>query len=538
MNLLTLYKKESTVSGKLVITMALVSGTFQGLILGIIVNATAVGSNADWYIKYLLMFAISFAIAIIGKHYALTEATRIAETVITKVRIRISDKIRKSELLFLENIGKSEIYTLLTQNTNLISESVVMIINSCQSGIVLIFCLFYIAYLSKLVFFTTVLAISAAIFSFMIHRKAIDSELRETTIKETKFFGMLHNTLDGFKELKMNQKKSDDYFGFLTALAEETKQLKIKTGFRFVIEIMFSQVFFYSLLAIIVFLLPKFDYLTGTVLAKVTTAILFIIGPANMVVGAIPLISRANIAVENIYSLEKRLDEASKPHKLETEPPVKRFDLFNKIELKSVSFSYLDSNNLPLFTLGELNMCIKPGETIFVVGGNGSGKSSLMKLLAGLYYPSSGNLILDGTPVDKTIYPAYRELFSVIFGDFHLFDRLYGLENINEEQVAKLLKIMHLDKKTELVDKSFTNINLSTGQRKRLAMIVSLLENRPICLFDEWAADQDPIFREFFYTTLLQQMKKDGKTVIAVSHDDRYFHLADRVINMEYGKFI
>ncbi|MGD9733076.1 MAG: cyclic peptide export ABC transporter [Desulfamplus sp.] len=538
MNLLTLYKKESTVSGKLVLTMALVSGTFQGLILGIIVNATSIGANEDWYVKYLLMFAISFAIAIIGKHYALTEATRIAETVITKVRVRISDKIRKSELLFLENIGKSEIYTLLTQNTNLISESVVMIINSCQSGIVLIFCLFYIAYLSKLVFFTTVLAISAAVFSFMIHRKAIDSELRETTTKETKFFGMLHNTLDGFKELKMNQKKSDDYFGFLSVLAEETKHLKIKTGFRFVIEIMFSQVFFYSLLAIIVFLLPKFDYLTGTILSKVTTAILFIIGPANMVVGAIPLISRANIAVENIYSLEKRLDEASKPQKLETEPPVKQFHSFNAIELKDVTFSYLDSNNLPLFTLGELNMCVKPGETIFIVGGNGSGKSSLMKLIAGLYYPSSGAVFLDGTPVDKTIYPAYRELFSVIFGDFHLFDRLYGLDNIDEEQVSQLLKIMHLEKKTALIDNSFTNINLSTGQRKRLAMIVSLLENRPVCLFDEWAADQDPVFREFFYTTLLDKMKKDGKTVIAVSHDDRYFHLADRVITMEYGKFV
>lgn len=124
-----------------------------------------------------------------------------------------------------------------------------------------------------------------------------------------------------------------------------------------------------------------------------------------------------------------------------------------------------------------------------------------MKLIAGLYYPSSGNLILDGTPVDKTIYPAYRELFSVIFGDFHLFDRLYGLDNIDEEQVAELLKIMHLEKKTALIDNSFTNINLSTGQRKRLAMIVSLLENRPVCLFDEWAQIKT-LFSENFSTPL------------------------------------
>ncbi|MBF0112340.1 MAG: cyclic peptide export ABC transporter [Desulfamplus sp.] len=538
MNLLTLYKRESTISGNLVVTMALISGTFQGLILGIITNATSIDSRADWYLKYLLMFGISFAIAVIGKHYALTQATKIAEIIISKVRVRISDKIRNSELLFLENIGKSEIYTLLTQNTNFISESVVMIINASQSAIVLIFCLFYVAYLSKLAFFTTVIAISSAVFSFMLHRKAIDSELRATTIKETKFFELLYNTLDGFKELKMNRKKSDDHFGFLQRLAEETKELKIKTGFRFVIEIMFSQVFFYSLLAVIVFLLPKFDYINGSVLARVTTAILFIIGPANMVVGAIPLISRANIAVENIYSLEKRIDEAVKPYKLDSDLPVKKFDYFERIDFQNVTFSYLDNNNIPLFTLKDLNMSINKGESIFIVGGNGSGKSSMMKLLAGLYYPTSGNIFLDGVPIDKTTYPAYRELFSVIFGDFHLFDRLYGLDNIDEKQVAELLKVMQLDKKTELLDRAFTNINLSTGQRKRLAMIVALLENRPICLFDEWAADQDPIFREFFYTELLGQMKKDGKTVIAVSHDDRYFHLADRVIKMEYGKFI
>ncbi|MBF0259228.1 MAG: cyclic peptide export ABC transporter [Desulfamplus sp.] len=538
MNLLTLYKKESTVSGTPVIAMALISGTFQGLILGIITNAASAGTDASWYIKYLLMFAISFAIAVIGKHYALTESTRIAEIIISKIRVRIADKIRNSELLFLENIGKAEVYTLITQNTNLISESVVVIINSCQSAIVLVCCLFYIGYLSKLAFFTTLIAICAGIFTFILHQKAIDSELRETTLKETKFFEMLYNTLDGFKELKMNRKKSEEYAGCLQVVADETEELKIKTGFRFVIEIMFSQVFFYTLLAVIVFLLPKFDYLSGSILTRVTTAILFVIGPANMVVTAIPLITRANIAVENIYSLEQRLDEASRPYKIDKVVPVKKFDSFKKIEFDNIIFSYLDENNTPLFTLGPLNMSVNQGETLFIVGGNGSGKSSMMKLLSGLYYPVSGNIIFDGTPINKITYPAYRELFSVIFGDFHLFDKLYGLDDIDEDQVLQLLKVMQLDRKTDFVDRGFTNINLSTGQRKRLAMIIALLEKRPVCLFDEWAADQDPIFREFFYTTLLQQMKKDGKTVIAVSHDDRYFHLADRIIKMEYGKFI
>ncbi|SLM33123.1 Cyclic peptide transporter [Desulfamplus magnetovallimortis] len=538
MNLLTLYKKEATKSGTPVLVMALVSGIFQGLILGIITNAASEGSEDLAYFKYLGLFAVSFAIAILGKHYALTESTRLAEIMIKNIRMRISDKIRNSELLFLENIGKSEVYTLITQNTNLISESVVLIINACQAGIVLVCCLFYIAYLSQLSFLITLAAIFAGIFTFMMHQNSIDSELRQTTIKETQFFDMLYNILDGFKELKINRNKSDEYFSNVKKVADETEALKIQTGFRFVIEIMFSQVFFYILIAVIVFLLPKFNYMEGDLVIKVTTAVLFIIGPANQLVTAIPLVSRANIAVENIYSLENRLDKASKPYQAKGVVPVSKFDSFKKIEFKDIKFSYLDNNNNPLFSLGPLNMDVSSGEIIFIVGGNGSGKSSFMKLVTGLYYPVSGQILLDGTPIDGVTYPAYRELFSVIFSDFHLFDKLYGFVNIDENRVSYLLKTMQLEKKTELIDKGFTNINLSTGQRKRLAMIVAMLENRSICVFDEWAADQDPIFREFFYKTLLQEMKKEGKTVIAVSHDDRYFHMADRIIKMEYGQFV
>lgn len=537
MNLITLYKNEATQSGTPVVVMALISGVFQGLLLGIITHAASAGSLDSSYIKYLLLFFTSFAIAVIGKRYALMESTIIAEKMIKNVRIRISNKIRHSELLFLENIGKSEIYTLITQNTNLISESIVLIMNACQSAIVLVFCLFYIAYLSQLAFFITVGAAAAGIFYFMMYQNTINAELRETTRHETFFFDKLYTILDGFKELKMNRKKSDDFFECVKEIADETETLKIKTGIRFVVDIMFSQVFFYLLIAVLIFLLPKLNFMTGDVVIKVATATLFIIGPANQLVNAIPLVSRANIAVENVYSLEKRLDEATVQSRSD-QVVVSKFTEFNTIEIIDLRFSYLDHNGSPLFSLGPLNMTVSSGDTIFIVGGNGSGKSSFMKLLTGLYYPESGKILVDGTPVTHATYPAYRELFSVIFGDFHLFDKLYGLDFINESKVADLLKMMQLDKKTELKENGFTNINLSTGQRKRLAMIVAMLENKPISIFDEWAADQDPIFREYFYTVLLKQMKSEGRTVIAVSHDDRYFDLADKVIKMEYGQIV
>jgi putative ATP-binding cassette transporter len=175
---------------------------------------------------------------------------------------------------------------------------------------------------------------------------------------------------------------------------------------------------------------------------------------------------------------------------------------------------------------------------IFIVGGNGSGKSTLMTLLIGLYYPENGTIYLNQNVVSPQDYSSYRELFSTIFTDFYIFKKLYGLEHIDENEVNDLLRKMQLEKKTEYVNKQYTNTNLSTGQRKRLAYITGLLEDKSIYVFDEWAADQDPEFRKLFYNQFIDDMRIMGKTVIAVSHDDRYFDTADRIIKMEEGKII
>ncbi len=538
MNLLKLYKRESNVSGKSVMFMAIISGIAQGLLLGIITTAAATASYESLNFRFFLLFIIAFAIVIIGKRFALKRATAIAEGIIKRVRVRISDKIRNSELLFLENTGKAEIYTRITYNTNLISESAVLIINAAQSGIVFFFCMFYIAVLSKLAFFITLLAIAAATANYILQQEKIDKGIRETAIKESAFFDMLNQVLDGFKELKMNVKKSDDAFGFLEKIADETEDLKVKTGFSFVTELMFSQVFFYTLLAVIVFILPRLDPANPSLIIRLAAAILFIIGPVNLVVGTIPLFSRANMAVETLYELEERLDKAAAPFKFEGKLPVKKIESFEEIRLEDLSFAYTDQYGTSLFTVGPVNLTVKKGEILFIVGGNGSGKSTLLKLLTGLYYPNSGSLRLDNLTVDKTAYQPYREMFSIIFSEFHVFDRLYGLRETDPERIRSLIRLMELEKKTDVTDGEFTNIKLSTGQRKRLAMIVALLENRPICVFDEWAADQDPIFRKYFYEVLLNDLRSRGKTIIAVSHDDRYFSFADRVLKMEYGKFV
>jgi len=160
----------------------------------------------------------------------------------------------------------------------------------------------------------------------------------------------------------------------------------------------------------------------------------------------------------------------------------------------------------------------------------------LLKVLAGLYAPASGVISVDGMDVPALGYPQYRELFAAIFSDYHLFDRLYGMEGVDNRTVVDFLRYMDLKGKTQWEDGRFMYQGLSTGQRKRLALVVSLLEDKPIYIFDEWAAEQDPTFRRLFYESLLPDLKRQGKTIVAATHDDRYFHIGDRVMKMEYGK--
>ncbi|MBT7645856.1 MAG: ATP-binding cassette domain-containing protein, partial [Rhodospirillaceae bacterium] len=209
---------------------------------------------------------------------------------------------------------------------------------------------------------------------------------------------------------------------------------------------------------------------------------------------------------------------------------------FDEIRLENVTFDHVDASGQSSFRLGPIDLTLTKGETLFISGGNGSGKSTLLRILTALYAPTSGSLTLDGRAVVGGNTEAYQSLFSTVFADFHLFRRLYGLAAIDPERVDRMLVDVGLDQKVRFDDGSFDTLQLSTGQRKRLALVVAMLEDRPICVFDELAADQDPQFRRRFYEEFLPRLKAEGRTLVVVTHDDRYFGHGDRRAVMEEGR--
>jgi putative pyoverdin transport system ATP-binding/permease protein len=233
--------------------------------------------------------------------------------------------------------------------------------------------------------------------------------------------------------------------------------------------------------------------------------------------------------------MEKELDRLDK-EETDSEPKDRyeaNIKSFEEINYNKLIFDYTNKNGTSGFRLGPIDLTVKKDEILFITGGNGSGKSTLLKLITGLYFPLSGSIEINGKEAGKE---ELRSLFSPIFIDPHIFDRLYGLDYIDSEKVNQMLEQMELNKKTRFEENRFTELDLSTGQRKRLALIAALLEDRPIYIFDEWAAEQDPHFRKYFYETLLPSLKAQNKAIIAVTHDDHYFHAADRIVKLDYGE--
>jgi len=486
--------------------------------------------------RIFVMYFISLVLYLYALKYAASQAATIFEKGIRQVRVRLANKIRRAEVQFIEKMGHGDLFAKLTEGDDAISLSALLFVTTCQSSIVLLFGFFYVAWLSVLSFVVLFVTLGIAVLWYLAVEKHIHAELQNATVKRTEFFNMLTQMLNGFKEVKINQRKSDALFREINAIANQYEQLKIRVSIKNVLAMMVGQITLFLLLGLMVFILPSFNFfMQSEVVFKMVAASFFIMGPVGMIVTSLPSLVLTNVALGNIYQLETELDAVISE---QSQLPVMPLDNFHELRLSAIAFHYLDPTGKPSFSVGPFNLTIPRGELLFMVGGNGSGKSTFLKLLTGLYYPNSGSIYVDEEEIEHIEYQSYRELFAIVFTDFHLFDKFYGLSEVDRKSVRDWLRQMELEHKTKYLDGKFSHLDLSTGQKKRLAFIIAMLEDKLIYVFDELAADQDPQFRKKFYEIILPNLKNQGKTVIVVTHDDKYFPVADRVLKMEYGQLV
>jgi putative pyoverdin transport system ATP-binding/permease protein len=538
MSFFQLVRREMQGSLQRLVIMSGLGGASNAAILAAINSGAQAAGNGQVSIFAAVLFIISLLLFIKTQHYILIAATVEIEAIIHKLRVRLMDQVRHSELLPLDAIGRAEIVAAITKETSTLIQATNMVAFAGQGVVLVFFVAIYIAYLSLLAFALSVIILCLAGAIFHAKNRHLAVETREATTWDNRLYDRLMDLLDGFKEVRLNRSRSDHLFDDVQEVSRTAANIKIRTQSESYKQLVFSQSSMYLLLATVVFVVPSFSDTKGGSIVQVTTALMFVVGVCMGIVQTVPILMAANSAADNIDRLEARLQAIAAAGRISAREPWKRFDT---IEMRNVVFRYMHKSSEAVFQVGPLNFTLRSGDLFFITGGNGSGKSTFLKLLAGLYEPDSGEILLDGTPIGERNRDAYRALIAAIFVDYHLFQRLYGIVDPDDAEVDRLLRQFQLHDKTRLTDGEFQTLDLSGGQRKRLALIVSLLEKRPILLLDEWTADQDPEFRRKFYDELLPDLKRAGATVVVITHDERYLDelkLPARRLRMDEGRFV
>ena len=485
------------------------------------------------------LFLIALFLFFKSQQFVTITATAEIEAIIHKLRVRLMDMIRHSELLELERIGRSRIVAAVTSDTAVLTQASNMLCFTVQGAVLVFFVGLYVAYLSLTAFALTFVIVTGAGFIFHHKNKRLAAQKGESAAWERRLFDRLVDFLDGFKEVRLNAARSEDLFDDALEVSKTAANIKIRTQAETFKMIVTSQISMYILLGAVVFVAPNLsDTLGASSIAKTTTALLFIVGACFGLVQSIPILLNANAAADRIERLEAALHATVvQTGRLAIAAP-KRFE---RIEMHNITFRYVDKFSDTVFKIGPIDFSMRAGDLIFITGGNGSGKSTFLRVLSGLYPPDSGEVLLDGRPITNATRDEYRGLMSAIFFDYHLFQRLYGLPDATPGDIERLLAQFRLTDKTSLTNGEFRTLDLSGGQRRRLALIVSMLEKRPIMILDEWTAEQDPEFRRKFYDELLPDMMRAGATIVVITHDDRYLdelHLPARRIRMDEGRIV
>jgi putative pyoverdin transport system ATP-binding/permease protein len=521
----------------------IIAGIFAGglntaliFLLTVAAGKTTHGSADLWN---LVQVAVCLWAFWASKGFLMHRVTLIVEGVVRTVRLRLIDKVRRSNLQAIESIGRAPLFNLVSTHANTISRASTVIISGATSFVLVICAFLIILWLSGVAFLITLATLAFIVAIFWMNQKRIAAALSEVTATDNRFVHGFEELLDGFKELKMNSDKSQDFIEEnLKPLTLEAEEARIQTGFNINRSVLLATVSLFVLLAAVVFLVPPLAPEQSSKVLAVATLIIFISGPLGEIVMAYPTMNQALESIKEIERIERRLDEPDQSESVESVTEGGASLRFIEIDCRRIAFSYRDEHGQSAFSLDPFDFTLSPGELVFITGGNGSGKSTFLKVLAGLYAPASGEIFINGVAVRPRNRQSYRDLFSPVFSDFHLFDRVYGIKDFDRGRLDQLLDMTELSQKTSVDDHRITNIDLSSGQRKRLALVLALLENRSVFLLDEWAAEQDPPFRRKFYREILPELKRQGKTVVAVTHDDDHYEVADRVLKMQFGNFV
>ena len=481
----------------------------------------------------ILLFAGLTVIAVGGRAASRLLVAAGTRQVVFTVRQRLAETIATTALIDLERLGSIRLRGAMTTDAGHLGTTLPTIVNVLSSTSFLIGCLAYLGWIqsSHLLGLLAVIVAGALLYRVMHRRiRAYSSSGRQVWDEIVGSCGLL---VGGIKQIKADDRRRDDVLATLEVKGRRAMQ--VWTGHAWVSNLVVTatQAIFYTTLGGVVFASGGWAMSQEDAL-QFGLAIVYMAGPLREVVTALPDLAEAEVACARIESVNLSLQQARRERRLISALPDDTG--WSRIDLQDIGMRY-GSTDSAKFSLPPVSLCLRRGEVVFIVGGNGTGKTTLAKVLTGVYAPTEGEILVDGVAIDSTNRVWYAHQFAAIFSDFVLFERICLEETPEAQEWANaLLERLGMGGRVTLQDlKLSRTTGFSSGERKRLALLTACLSNRPAMLFDEWAADQDPRFKNIFYREIIPELRDSGKAVVVISHDDRYFDAADRIVYLERG---
>ncbi|MDH5547998.1 MAG: cyclic peptide export ABC transporter [Gammaproteobacteria bacterium] len=526
---------------KQLVTLAIVSLIGGGLNASFLVLITKVLSLEGGVEKYgWLAFVLICGFTLYVRHYHRTFAVKVAMRISNALRIRMADLIKSCSAEYRNKGSKADLLVIVTQDVQTISQFILAIPTLLSNLALVLGAAFYIIYISEASLYMAMIASIAAggIVYFRIMSRTTPL-FRKIRAQQRKFLGYFDDLINGYKELKTKPRYGELIRDrHIKCATIEMADLQVKAASKHSHSMNITQFLIYFLIGYILFVYPNladtaFD--TSTMVTYVVV-VLFAAAPFETILGIFPQFKHAGVSAKRISQLEQELVEHNEfSGKKESGQGV--FDDLKELNLVNVAYQYNTNSSGKRFSIGPINITIRKGEVLLIAGKNGSGKSTLSKIINGLYSASRGDVYWNEHKLVSEDILTYRSHYATVFSDYHLFEETFNVYDLEKHKDSEWLDVLEIKSIVlELLENRIRSSEMSQGQKRRLAIFVMLLENRPVYIFDEPGADLDPDFKDVFYYRIVRKLRSQGKTIIIVSHDSHYFNIADRVIEMANGK--
>lgn len=514
----------------LVLFLALVAGLSRDLLM-IVVNKAA-ASPVDQTMSYWLpLFALTFVL-VLGSSFAYAILTQAVTTrVINNVRLKLIGGLLKAQPSFIDRREHGALYHILTTDVSDVASFTRTVLNLLPAFIFLCIAIPQVFYYSLVAGVFVILVMIGGTLAYHLQQRTMARLNDDARALEVAYFERVSEMLRGFRELRLHRPRQQSFSADLGNVLERLRGLLIKVTRIFETSESAMQGLKFLLFAGIVFLVPYLVKTEAVITFQILTLVLFSLMPFEQIVTSYPSVIGTLVSYMRINDLSRDLAVVEGI----VEHPVEKAAPFRKITLRDIETRY-NSRETSSFSLGPLDFELRRGEVVFLVGSNGSGKTTFMNVLCGLLDPTAGSIEVDGQILAPEDMGGYRAHFSAIFTQYHVFRQLYGLEAVTPEQADEMIEKVGLTGITQIRGEGISRLDLSAGQKRRLALAIALLEDRNVLVLDEFVADQDPEKRDYFFRTLVPWLKAQGKTVVVSTHDLAWLECCDRVITFENGK--